>query len=135
MKEQLISINTNIPNLGKVEGLHYKNLFEYQYLINGKTYNIETLKEFVFKNKSVITDRVLDLLVNKNNIALKFLTNIVLKTQNLYLINKLSPIIDVIHNLISTEDFDFDNYTDYQELKNNLTIFWFNYYTFKNNQN
>ena len=120
---------TEINTIGKVQRLHFTDLFEANYIIDENAYTKEDIVDEVLARKEVITEKLFNLLQKNKDFAFKFMTKMALKTQNIPLINSLNSKVEHLENLINKEYFTWASYSNYSEAKTYLKKFLFSYYT------
>lgn len=129
MQTLKLAIGQKIANVGEIKGFYFSDLFTMSYKIEDDSYyELEEIKQNLLNSKTKIHTKLLDKLSCQPDFVFKYLQKIMLKTQNLYLINKLNTEVDKIKSIIKEEAFDWNSYQDRTNVKNILENFFFIYY-------
>ena len=129
MQTLKLSIGQKIENVGEIKGFYFSDLFTISYKIEEDTYyELDEIKQNMLNSKSKIYEKLLEKLSYQPEFVFKYLNKIMLKTQNLYLINKLNTEVDKIKSIIKEDSFQWNNYQDRTSVKNILENFFFIYY-------
>ncbi|SEC46317.1 hypothetical protein SAMN04489761_3063 [Tenacibaculum sp. MAR_2009_124] len=129
MQQVKLSIGQSIANVGEVKGLHFSDLFTMSYRFNeDEYYELDEIKENILLSKNTIQQKLVDKLKHNPSLVFKFLHKRMMKTQNLYLINKLNEEVTKLKTLLGEDLINWNSYSYVQKVKNTLEDFFFIYY-------